>query len=305
MRHTHATNGSRPAVPRGFTIIELIVTIGIILLLAGLSVVALGRIGGTAKEKATRGTLEKINNLVRDRMNALDRSITSGELRGQVQVKKASGLSDEVATIVVRKEEFRKAFPQSWTEVQALGIGSAASAEIARNTSSAADNSEVLYWALTNGGTYGYESVGSDAFTANEVKDTDGDENLEFVDGWEQPLRFYRWPTRLIKPGGGSFNADTTELLIDGVTTAIANSDQDDPKGKLTLLINEASFHTPNTYHVPLIVSAGPDYELGLYEPTDTTNYGHLAQPVPAAVANPGESELVDNITNRQALGNE
>ena len=33
-----------------------------------------------------------------------------------------------------------------------------------------------------------------DDFSDREVKDTDGDGLLEFVDAWGQPLQFYRWP---------------------------------------------------------------------------------------------------------------
>ncbi len=40
-----------------------------------------------------------------------------------------------------------------------------------------------------------------------------------------------------------------------------------------------------------LIVSAGPDGLLGLYEPDDYKNYGYLAQPIPGQ-----EDALTDNI---------
>ena len=66
----------------------------------------------------------------------------------------------------------------------------------------------------------------------------------------------------------------------------------------------ENLYQTPDTYSLPLIVSAGLDGTtpagLGLYEPYDTTNFGNLAQPLPAALANPGASALNDNLTNRQ-----
>lgn len=73
--------------------------------------------------------------------------------------------------------------------------------------------------------------------------------------------------------------------------------------------INEDSFHTVDTYHTPLIVSAGVDGITGLYEPwrTDTGIYGTLAQPdgtnfdsgiiLPAPEV---EDAMLDNITNRR-----
>ena len=42
----------------------------------------------------------------------------------------------------------------------------------------------------------------SKEFTAQEVADTDDDGLLEFVDAWGEPLRFYRWPTRMIDKAG-------------------------------------------------------------------------------------------------------
>lgn len=75
----------------------------------------------------------------------------------------------------------------------------------------------------------------------------------------------------------------------------------------LTLEYNEGLYHTPDTYHVPLIVSCGPDERLGLYEPNNTvigTYYGNLAQYAGTTVTAPLPSttvvdHLFDNITNR------
>ena len=63
-----------------------------------------------------------------------------------------------------------------------------------------------------------------------------------------------------------------------------------------------AEKHDFYTFHTPLIVSAGPDKLLGLYEPRNTTDFGHLAAPLPAAApltyANSTMRYLMDNITN-------
>ena len=171
--------------------------------------------------------------------------------------------------------------------------------------------------------------VDADQFSDAEVRDTDDDGLPEFVDSWRQPLRYYRWPTRLIDPTAPNpfnpiFNTinDNTELdltpdgdetdglreilpwerlyaslLIRGlppVPFAFGGNalqrdmllvDPDDPVGllysfiedpnyqnlgiDLTQEINEGKYHTLDTYHVPLIVSAGPDEQLGLYEPNE------------------------------------
>ncbi len=306
MRHHVHDNPSPPRTRRGgFTMIELLVVIAIMVILVGISVALVVGAGGTAREEATRGTIEKIRAQVQSRRDALDRSITKGPLAAQVRTLAASGgVTEEVARIRVRKDQYKRAFPFDWVEAQALGLGTYAGDEIARNTTSDADNAEVLYWTVLNGGTFGAASVGDDTFTANEVGDTDSDGNLEFLDGWGTPIRFYRWPTRLVRPDGTNVNLTAAELLWDSVTTANAGSDPDDPKGKLTVLVNETNYHTPNTYHQPLIVSAGADLDFGLYAPNDTANFGHLAQPEPTVLGDPGNSALNDNFTNLQSGGN-
>jgi len=55
----------------------------------------------------------------------------------------------------------------------------------------------------------------------------------------------------------------------------------------------EPIFHTMRTWHTPLILSAGEDGVFGLLEPTDTAQFGNLAQP------DYGNREaLYDNVSN-------
>jgi hypothetical protein len=230
------------------------------------------------------------------------------------------------------------------------------------------ESSELLYYTLVAAGSFGSSSVDADQFSDAEVKDTDDDGLPEFVDSWSQPLRYYRWPTRLIDPTApnpfepdfATINDDTeidltpdgdesdglreilpwerlhASLLIRGlppVPFAFGGSalqrdmllvDPDDPVGllysfiedpnyknldiDLTQEINEAKYHTLDTYHVPLIVSAGPDESLGLREPVEFDQsagiYGNLAQYEGTTVSSPEPSSAVvdslfDNLTNR------
>ena len=205
------------------------------------------------------------------------------------------------------------------------------------------ESAELLYFSLFASGSYGSSSVDADRFTDLEIRDTDNDGLPEIVDAWDQPLRFYRWPTRLIDwnppspfqpnlanvsdPTDVLMNIDTDndnipdttigQRVITGDQRAVAGillkglpplpsafpngvlprdlllTDPDDPVGTLyselerlnglngfPLLaaeFNEAEYHTPDTFHAPLIVSAGPDKAIGLYEPNDTANLGNLA----------------------------
>ena len=217
------------------------------------------------------------------------------------------------------------------------------------------ESSELLYFALTASTSYGVPPVDTDYFTNREVADTDGDGLPEFIDAWGRPLRYYRWPTRLIditapnpflpNLANQSDNTDTrviggaerqiTSLLVRGLTPppiTLPNGalprdllliDPDDPVGRLyselekvigsngntpfSVEYNEANYHTPETFHAPLIVSAGPDEQLGLREPTETDLpngiFGNLAQLAGTTVQSPQPSSstidaLTDNISN-------
>ncbi len=224
------------------------------------------------------------------------------------------------------------------------------------------ESSELLYFFLFHSGNFGSAEVSRDEFTEKEIADTDGDGLREFVDAWGQPLRFYRWPTRLIDPSLplGAFapnfatendptdlmtvlsvdrsrvdvgvrevdqlERNVAELLIKGlprklqftnayIAAACSSKtdrpgitdvdviippdpllrDPDDPAGLLYSLLesgiptgnfavdlswefNEQNYHTPDTFHAPLIVSPGLDAELGLYEPFDQAELGNLAR---------------------------
>lgn len=218
------------------------------------------------------------------------------------------------------------------------------------------ESAALLHFALLASGSFGIGSVDGDRFTDKEVADTDGDGLPEFIDAWGKPLRFYRWPTRLIDITAPSpftpvlsnptDNTDTRQII--GQERELANllfkglsppplplsngviprdlllTDPDDAVGRLYSELerldgnngrplfanefNEAKYHTPETYHTPLIVSAGNDGALGLREPNDTDFvngiFGNLAQlrgttvlaPPPTAAV---RDELTDNITNR------
>ena len=217
------------------------------------------------------------------------------------------------------------------------------------------ESAALLHFSLLASGSFGVGAVDGDRFTNKEVADTDGDGLPEFVDAWGKPLRYYRWPTRLIditapNPflpvlSNPSDNTDTrtivgqerelANLLFKGLSPPplplpngviprdLLLTDPDDPVGRLyselerldgsvgtafAVEFNEANYHTPETYHTPLIISAGKDEALGLREPNDTNflngEFGNLAQlkdttvllptPTPAVI-----DELLDNITNR------
>lgn len=93
--------------------------------------------------------------------------------------------------------------------------------------------------------------------------------------------------------------------------TSPLNIDPDDPIGEFDAFFlrkngslneensMEAQFHAVNTYHTPLIVSAGPDGLPGLYEPNDTSAPNNRRRL--GVISN--LSEVYDNLTNLQRGG--
>ena len=145
------------------------------------------------------------------------------------------GVTDEAVEILAKKALFRFEFPQRMEELLLFGdpgtyvtglpdsIYFASAAPTARTAlglpattplddpvivaavasnwakhDPVTESAELLYYTLVYSTSYGSAAVDSDRFTNAEVRDTDGDGLPEFVDAWQQPLRVYRWPTRLI-----------------------------------------------------------------------------------------------------------
>jgi hypothetical protein len=227
------------------------------------------------------------------------------------------------------------------------------------------ESSELLYFFLFHSRSFGASDTNADRFTTQEIGDTDGDGLPEIIDSWGQPLRFYRWPTRLMdvvsvspfqpvladpdeqtdvpvylddnndgvpetRHGIREVDPDARRIaatMIRGLPPEssmlpggalprdLMLTDPDDPIGRLyselerlnglngaplfAAEFNEANYHTPDTYHIPLIVSAGGDEELGLYEPTDVTNRGHLAAYDLSESFAVMLDRISDNVTNR------
>jgi len=291
----------------GFTLIEMLVVVGLIGLLATILLMAARGQITSARRAATLTTLTKISAELDNRYKALKTHWDGLREDQRAQNYKNyrdpdSGRIPEVARTLAWKDLCRSNIPQRFSEIyQSDGVTQLVGDAVPNGTESA----EVLFYLITgeeipNSGTPpvklqipGYSSIGADAFSTADMADTDQDGRREFIDGWGQPLRFYRWPTRLITSGNAGLLIRSLPSLTD------LNSDPDDPlfpRSKddwAQFATCESKWHTPNVWHTRLVVSAGADGILGLYEPTDTTNYGYLAAVDPATA-----SALNDDITN-------
>lgn len=293
----------------GFTMVELLVVIGLILFLMTISIVAMGSAIGIARQRATQTTILKIHGLMQQRIDAFNRAMERTNLQPAIDQMKQTWFKnysfvpqDKVLAVMARKQIFQTRFPQNFAE---RNISSSATLPPPSPHNPITQSSALMYWILTSSEVYGIAPVDESEFSSSEVRDTDGDGLNEFVDGWGQPLRFYRWPTHLFRPGTSSTTVGaiaattsvaTTFAPVDRTFVSVLWSglpaaptlgeldpltrDPDDPTGQLrrfvgtstaTMTVVQNQFSTPNTYHAFLIVSAGPDKALGLEEPFNPT----------------------------------
>ena len=237
---------------RAFTLLELLMVVAIIGLMMSMSVVVMLGFMDQAEEEATSATIQKINRLLEQRVEAFDRAFKGARKdtasrnmrilladpdRNGNQGDGIFGVKDAVVEILAKKALYRFEFPQRFEELLLFGdpaisvpglpqsiylaisapaarvklglpdttpltdpaiVAEVATTFAASVSAPATESSELLYFALIKSGSYGSSSVDSDRFTENEIRDTDEDGLPEFIDAWGQPLRFYRWPTRLI-----------------------------------------------------------------------------------------------------------
>lgn len=312
--------------PAGFTMVELMVVISIILLLLALGGMVIANSIAQAKQQATKSLLLKLDGMLQQRLDGFGTLMDKPQRRQELQTVgvtrvasrlSAAGMSNpaisaippSMKNLMAYKEYFRQAFPQTAADNPAI---------FAANAQNSAESSEYLYWIITQSESFGIAPVDDSEFSSTEVQDTDGDGLKEFVDAWGRPLRFYRWPTRLFRPAGPGSTITTgiANLLISGLPDPVdLQLDPDDAVGvydstvsgndaPFTPALYESAYQTPDTWSIPLIVSCGADGQnansLGLFEPYDTANFGYLAQPIPVVMANPGSSSLNDDLTNRQ-----
>lgn len=362
---------------RGFSLIELLTVIAIIAVLAALSIVVMTGMLDQAREDATAMTVTKVSELLEERVTAFDRAANGALLSQagdnlEQNAKRAFNLPftgveprllrKRVSEIIARKVLFQQNFPQRFsemTDVRNVVAGTSGASPFNRipdlleenlrdpNTGALtfdlathtpeSESSELLYFMLTRMPVFGVAPVASDGFNSGEVADTDNDGLPEFIDAWGNPLRFYRWPTRLIDVD--NFDTDSTMPGIQGIIAPVEREfasllirglpnqngitrdpllvDPDDTIGRigfelqrlhpsnnapdLSLLYNEASFHTLDVFHTPIVMSAGSDGVIGLAEPwfIDADRNGNGAvdtDPDPRYSEDPNGNGSHDNI---------
>lgn len=256
-----------PNAYRGFTLVELMVTLVIIAILSSLSLAGLNGARQRSKLAKTQSTLRKLD----DEVSPLYDSY----LRRRITTVPIAGLSPSLARLCNKRLLIAREMPDVWHDVfdnpAVVNSGSDSFLKTAAVRSYAAvknsiasprrddyGNAECLFLIVSRSG---MTNAGIEAFRADEIADIDQDTAQEFVDGWGRPIRYIRWAPGFSSPIQPLDTPDPMDVTQESGTSG--NRDR-----KL----------------VPLIFSSGPD---GAGATGETDGYGITGPPATGWTALP------------------
>jgi type II secretory pathway pseudopilin PulG len=335
----------KPAHRHGaFTLIEMLIAIGVVLLLVGLLVSAIAPAIEGAKVTATRAIIAHLDSQLRIRLSALNTMMDTADKkdspteRAILRIMNDKGFNKNDAKAYYRKVRYRMEFPQQVKDLTFTGTGMESAersplayaidspllaiVKQALNTDSYSailndqvSSSELLYLLLTEGHSIGSESYSIEGISSQYITDEDKDGLMEIRDAWGNEIRFYATPTALFRPdpAAGKDDNGLTPLNLElGARFHFQTIPKDnstgelyqDPLDKLGRMagrpqLTEANYYHPLTYFGFLIVSPGPDRELGLNEP-NAAGLARHAQPLSTDKDSSEFQAMFDNITNHQ-----
>lgn len=271
----------------GFSLVELLVVVSIILLLIGMVAAAVSAARATQKRQATQSLIAKLDAIVQQQYASYaSRSVPTTALAGPNKSAARAAYLRKLASAEL---------PDNWADVQTVASGTAGVASTAPQQaytrtyatgtpSPAYADAECLFMIIMQGGIADCLDCGE--LGSSSKGDTDADGFFEFLDAWGQPIRYVLWPAGLeLPPGSGRFFSTTAPFTTGAPAAAKGGTMR------------------------PLIFSAGPD----LTNSVRVNAGGSLTQgvacgdPANATVATFGGSDgaapdgRADNITNFDA----
>jgi prepilin-type N-terminal cleavage/methylation domain-containing protein len=269
---------------RGFTLVELLVTLTIVGIMAAAALFAMTAATDTAKAAKTRATIARLNSLLMQRWQSYrTRRVpllvsTRGRQRNQISKIQLAGLRELMLIELPDRWDDVNYTPQA---IQRTALAMAYQRRYLNNinptTGSPApptpryQGAECLYLIISMATGDG-DSM--EQFSDNDVGDVDQDGALEFIDSWGSPIRFLRWPAGFVSD---------LQPLVEPAHARDPEGDHDpfDPFQR-----------DPKAYRlVALIYSAGSDEVYDVVINTDegftyTSNQGVLD---PYSIINPNE----------------
>lgn len=265
----------------GFTLVELLVTMTIVAIMAGVVFGAMQAVRNAAREARTRATIAKIKQYMMARYDTYrtrrvpDQAIAFTN-QAQARTEKRGAYRGARARLNAIRDLMRMEMPDRWSDcLEHSSGGSPKFIKPLVDTRSDAPCPAVTeqffraysaMWQVSKRDSEAYQLfqdngaaeclhliVMSDPeaagqFTADEQADTDGDGLMEFVDGWGRAIRYLRWPAGFIAKYNADSDLQTDEMDYSVKPPILKAPDPFDP------LVVDAGYAL-----YPLIYSAGAD----------------------------------------------
>jgi prepilin-type N-terminal cleavage/methylation domain-containing protein len=288
------TLSSRLSVRRGLTLVELLITILIISILAGLILGVAALAGETAREAHSRHVVTRLHNLLAAHHNTYKtrrvrlRSKVEQAINNMSATSAQKGRALAQARLYALREMMLIEMPDRWSDVVLNSVGSTAFVPVYLNDRTDLSNvylrrynnllvrtnaitgatntiaeirenqgAECLYLVITLATGDG---EARSLFGESTIGDTDGDGAPEFLDGWGHPIEFLRWAPgfdSLIQINANTLSGNPPENVRDNEPWEAAARGDHDPFD--IFRVDPAAFRL-----VPLVYSAGRDEELGI-----------------------------------------
>ena len=267
MRHVARQSKILPRRP-AFTLVELLVVMGVLAMMSSLVLVGLASAAEQARVARTRSQVQKIHELLMTRwedyryrrVEPMETSDTAGFtgtprvlLRQRYRVDKIRQLmrmempchKEDVmfgignTSVAIGSETGNE--PALWRRYRRSVINRAGSFANWTVPNDDAESLNMILESIQDG-----ETNGLDFFKPSEIGDTDGDGMPEILDGWGQPIHFIRWAPGFI-----------------GVRSNFHRNDSPDPYDPLNVRGGKTAGATAGTFAhfplYPLVMSEGPD----------------------------------------------
>lgn len=260
-----ARYAARPA----FTLVELLVVMGVLAMLSSLVLVGLSSAAEQARANRTRSQVQKIHELLMPRWEDYRyRRVEASKTATNVRAR-------QTARVDRIRQLMRMEMPCRIEDVQ-YGVGNTPVAFGSETTEPALwrryrravsnragsfsswsdtnEDAECLYMIIES--IQVGETNGLDFFKPSEIGDTDGDDMPELLDGWGSPIHFLRWAPGFVAPRSNLHRPDSPDPF--------------DPLGVRGGRTMNGNLYTHFPLF-PLIISEGPDQQLDVTIKYNTT----------------------------------